>query len=389
MFAIRRLSKQKGNRYSSAIEFADDLRRVLEDWKDRESNSHALNESGGRSSNSGTRSNSASDASWHSTSGDDTRVVVIPKGLRAYDQHDAAFFKAMLPGPYDLDGCPESIRFWKNRINPPASLRMTDRQRPEIQGREIEPFRIGVIYGTSGCGKSSFIRAGLIPTLDETVHVCIIDATARGTLARLTQSLSRLIPTFDPILGHPEDPSENFSADLDGTAAPEVLSEPDGRPEIDADKSIIPIDRRLASIRRGENLPEGDKVLIVIDQFEQWLNSTDNEERALFIRALRQCDGHRLQAILLVRDDFWLATSRLMRKLDIELSAAPQSGNDRPPRQVACQQIAANARPRLQSNRRGRIEIATANSVSSFTTQSKDWQRANRSLRSSSRCSQK
>ena len=35
--------------------------------------------------------------------------------------------------------------------------------------------------------------------------------------------------------------------------------------------------------------------------------------------ALRQCDGGTVQALLLVRDDFWLAVSRFMRDLEVPL----------------------------------------------------------------------
>ena len=37
------------------------------------------------------------------------------------------------------------------------------------------------------------------------------------------------------------------------------------------------------------------------------------------MRALRQCDGLGLQALLLVRDDFWMATTRFLRALEIRL----------------------------------------------------------------------
>src|SRR6185436_11066822 len=36
-------------------------------------------------------------------------------------------------------------------------------------------------------------------------------------------------------------------------------------------------------------------------------------------QALRQCDGGRVQAIVLVRDDFWMAATRFMRELEIRL----------------------------------------------------------------------
>src|SRR6185436_13409990 len=36
-------------------------------------------------------------------------------------------------------------------------------------------------------------------------------------------------------------------------------------------------------------------------------------------QALRQCDGGRVQAVALVRDDFWMAATRFMRQLEIRL----------------------------------------------------------------------
>ena len=46
------------------------------------------------------------------------------------------------------------------------------------------------------------------------------------------------------------------------------------------------------------------KVLIVLDQFEQYLHSTPEDEQDEFAEALRECDGGKLQCILMVRDDF-------------------------------------------------------------------------------------
>ena len=36
--------------------------------------------------------------------------------LRSFDAHDADFFLELLPGPRDREGLPDSIRFWKTRI---------------------------------------------------------------------------------------------------------------------------------------------------------------------------------------------------------------------------------------------------------------------------------
>ena len=94
-----------------------------------------------------------------------TLVNVVPKGLRSFDEHDAHFFLELLPGPRDRDGLPESLRFWKTRIE------ATD---PD------HTFKVGLIYGPSGCGKSSLMRAGLLPRLARNVLPLYIEATARG-----------------------------------------------------------------------------------------------------------------------------------------------------------------------------------------------------------------
>jgi hypothetical protein len=75
----------------------------------------------------------------------------------------------------------------------------------------------------------------------------------------------------------------------------------------------------LAAIRTGRVLRSGQKVLLVLDQFEQWLHAKRAEENTELVKALRQCDGERVQAIVMVRDDFWLAVNRFMADLEIEL----------------------------------------------------------------------
>ncbi len=75
----------------------------------------------------------------------------------------------------------------------------------------------------------------------------------------------------------------------------------------------------LAALRRGQGLPAGKKVLIILDQFEQWLHARREEQNTELVQALRQCDGARVQCIVMVRDDFWLAVSRFLRELEIRL----------------------------------------------------------------------
>ena len=194
----------------------------------------------------------------------EAKMAVVPKGLRSFDANDADFFLGLLPGPRDKDGLPESIRFWKHRI----------------EARDEPAFTVGVIYGPSGCGKSSLMKAGLLPRLASHVLSVYVEATADDTEARLLKGLRKRCPDLPGDLG------------LTGT---------------------------IAALRQGQNLSQGQKVFIVLDQFEQWLHAKRGKEATELVQALRQCDGEHVQCIVLVRDDFWLAVSRFMGDLQIEV----------------------------------------------------------------------
>ena len=57
----------------------------------------------------------------------------------------------------------------------------------------------------------------------------------------------------------------------------------------------------------------------MLDQFEQWLFGERAGGRRALEDALRQCDGERVQALLLVRDDFWMDLTRFFRGLEVGL----------------------------------------------------------------------
>ncbi len=170
-----------------------------------------------------------------------------------------------MPGPRDRDGLPDAIRFWKRKIE---------------QIDTDLTFKVGLIYGPSGCGKSSLVRAGLLPRLGKHVVSVFVEAAPEETEARLKKGLGKVCPELSRKLGL-----------------------------VDS----------LANLRRGRILPPERKVLLVLDQFEQWLFAKRGEENTELVAALRHCDGEHVQAIVLVRDDFWLAASRFMRDLDIKL----------------------------------------------------------------------
>jgi serine/threonine protein kinase len=253
---LKALAKRATERYTTGGDLADDLRHFLGAAAGKNEHSVAVSLPAG-----GPRVPAAGPA----TPTDQPPVKIVPKGLRSFDARDADFFLELLPGPRDRDGLPESIRFWKTRIE------------------ETDPdktFSVGLIYGSSGCGKSSLVKAGLLPLLAGSVVTVYVEATAEDTEARLLKGLRKQCPDLPGELGL-----------------------------IDS----------LAALRRGGCVPAGQKVVIVLDQFEQWLHAKRDQQHTELVRALRQCDGGRVQCIVMVRDDFWLAVSRFMGGLDIEL----------------------------------------------------------------------
>ncbi len=108
------ISKRASERYNTAGDMAEDLRSFLE--------AEAANVSGAanlapRSAPPGSNHQTAPLAAASGASDSNlTPIRIIPKGLRSFDQHDADFFLALLPGARDRNGLPESIRFWKTRI---------------------------------------------------------------------------------------------------------------------------------------------------------------------------------------------------------------------------------------------------------------------------------
>ena len=105
-------------------------------------------------------------------------VAIVPRGLRSFGPDDADFFLDLLPGTRGRDGLPESIRFWKTRIE------------------ETDPdktFDVGLIYGPSGCGKSSLVKAGLLPHLSKSVVAIYVEATAEETETRILRGLRKRV----------------------------------------------------------------------------------------------------------------------------------------------------------------------------------------------------
>ncbi len=190
--------------------------------------------------------------------------VVVPRGLRCFDADDKDFFLSLLPGPRNRAGVPEGLAFWQERV---------EQRDPE------QTFSVGLIYGPSGCGKSSLVKAGLLPRLRGVVPI-LVEASPDETEPRLIRALTNRIPDLRP---------------------------DDSLPQM------------LAAVRRRAGDGTKPKILLAIDQFEQWLQANPPTLASPLVAALRQCDGGRLQAILMIRDDFAMATTRFMDAVDVPI----------------------------------------------------------------------
>jgi serine/threonine protein kinase len=259
---LKALAKKASERYLTALDLAEDLQHFLtESTATDPRQAPAPVAAGVPATPAPTPPTSPAPAA----TSDGHSLKIVPKGLRSFDAGDADFFLELLPGPRDRGGLPDSLRFWKARV---------EERDPD------KTFAVGLIYGPSGCGKSSLVKAGLLPRLAGNVIAVYVEATAGETEARLLKGLRKHCPDLPNDLGL-----------------------------IDT----------LSALRRGRGIPGGKKVLIVLDQLEQWLHARRAEPNAELVQALRQCDGERVQGLVMVRDDFWLAVSRFMGELEVEL----------------------------------------------------------------------
>lgn len=250
---LKLLSKLASQRYHETLELSVELK----DWL-KKTDTQNYSVSAGRTSSGLVRPVGPTDGSAPT-------VNVIPRGLRAFTRSDAYFFLELLPGTRDREGLPASLGHWKRWVS----------------GREEMPddHRVGVISGPTGCGKSSFVRAGLLPLLGSDVVTVILEATPDLTERQMLTAIERHC-------------TERTAEDLPDT---------------------------LATIRRGQGISPRKSLLIIIDQFEQWLHAHPDPQDSELVRAIRQCDGIRVQCILLIRDDFWLGLCRFMEAVETPL----------------------------------------------------------------------
>jgi hypothetical protein len=119
---LKALSKRALERYTTARDMADDLRHCLAEQTIHQQSSPDAKGIDSRSTTAATPPSTAVASSRSGATSATTPtsysqpVKIVPKGLRSFDAHDADYFLELLPGPRDREGLPDSIRFWKTRI---------------------------------------------------------------------------------------------------------------------------------------------------------------------------------------------------------------------------------------------------------------------------------
>ncbi|MFM7039252.1 MAG: serine/threonine protein kinase, partial [Planctomycetaceae bacterium] len=196
-------------------------------------------------------------------------LKVSPRGLLAFTGAEQAEFLQLLSGVPDRHGLPPAVAFWKNRIEAGSGTNAIDL-----------PFAVGLLYGPSGCGKTSLMRAGILPRLSHKIRAHYVEATVGDTEVRILKALRTTWP------------------DLPQADLPELF-------------------HRLRE--QGQWLPLGQRLVVVIDQFEQWLHAKQSFSQERLTLALGQCDGERVQVILMIREDFCPQAEQLFSALGIRL----------------------------------------------------------------------
>ena len=149
------------------------------------------------------------------------------------------------------------------------------------------------VVGTSGCGKSSLVRAGLVPSLHSGY---MPDAGSSWRVA---------------IMRPGDKPISNLAAALDD---PEVL----GMTEQFGDAGRMMLETALRSSSRGlaesvrqGKIGESDSVLVVVDQFEELFrlrrkSGSERDESIAFVKLLLTAprEVERLYVVLTMRSDF-------------------------------------------------------------------------------------
>ncbi|HEV2707169.1 MAG TPA: tetratricopeptide repeat protein [Pyrinomonadaceae bacterium] len=187
--------------------------------------------------------------------------------------------------------------------------------------RKLRRNRFLAVVGTSGSGKSSLVRAGLLPLL---YGGFMTKAGARWRIAlfrpgkdpihNLAAALNSPSP-FEP--GYSETHAEESPADSSATPPP-------AQPDAELDRASIKLAAIETTLRRSAvgladyvrraRLKEGENILVVVDQFEELFrfkekseSANKQDEAAAFVKLLLECTADAsvpVYIVLTMRSDF-------------------------------------------------------------------------------------
>jgi tetratricopeptide (TPR) repeat protein len=162
--------------------------------------------------------------------------------------------------------------------------------------RRLRFGRFLAIIGTSGCGKSSLVRSGMIPSL------------GGGAMSEATSDWKFAI------MRPGEDPIKHLAAALNGEHALRPKSELGATNRVVIEATLRRGTRGLVEVVRQARLPRGENVLLVVDQFEELFRFRRNaqlgnarDESVAFVKLLLEASAQRdvpIYVVLTMRSDF-------------------------------------------------------------------------------------
>lgn len=189
-----------------------------------------------------------------------SKKIFVPPGLRAFNESESGELLQLLPGTRDIRGIPLSVLQWKNKLEYPTDY-------------EGEREAVHYLYGPSGAGKSSFVQAALIPQFSDQTEVLWLRAS-RNHLERDLQDL--LQQRYD-------------------------LREPS-------------LSKSLILLRKRPHKRDFKRLVIVVDQFEQWLTSKSRYDSDLVDALAHACAE--IQWLFVTRSEYWMELSEFAAEQD-------------------------------------------------------------------------